>query len=252
MAQLTNAQKAMVHKCNLVGKPVIVATQMLESMQKNPRPTRAEVSDVTNAVHDGADAVMLSGESANGLYPVESVKMMNSIIDEAERWIEGRPPKLEVFPAPGDHLESVCYSAVKAAGALKADCIIVLTRKGNSARTLAKFRPNCPIMAFTPDAKVARQLILTRGIHPMVNPALVRTTAELERQQPLDDNEQRMNNTAIIAMAVAQAKRLCLCAAGSSVVVVSSEPTTAVAEQVLAFRAIKVKSFASSSSFSAP
>ncbi|CAM9587014.1 unnamed protein product [Ectocarpus sp. 4 AP-2014] len=169
--QVTNLQKKMVRQCNRVGKPVIVATQMLESMQTNPRPTRAEVSDVTNAVYDGADAVMLSGESAQGKYPVESVEMMRCIIDEAESW-KGSNPELVLpdaaEPSATSEMEGIASATVHAARSLKAKLIVVVTKKGYMARLVAKFRPNVPVMCICPDRKVGRQLILHRGLHPVV------------------------------------------------------------------------------------
>nr|AIT70004.1 pyruvate kinase [Saccharina japonica]AIW62933.1 pyruvate kinase [Saccharina japonica] len=169
--QVTNLQKKMVRACNRVGKPVIVATQMLESMQTNPRPTRAEVSDVTNAVYDGADAVMLSGESAQGKYPVESVEMMRCIIDEAESWKVSNPELVlpdEPEASMTSEMEGIASAAVHAAHSLKAKLIVVVTKKGHLARLVAKFRPNVPVMASCPDRKVGRQLILHRGLHPLV------------------------------------------------------------------------------------
>ncbi|CAM9582084.1 unnamed protein product, partial [Ascophyllum nodosum] len=169
--QVTNLQKMMIRACNRVGKPVMVATQMLESMQKNPRPTRAEVSDVTNAVYDGADAVMLSGESAQGKYPVESVEMMRRIIYEAETW--GRFNQELVLPHAAEvvatsDMEGIASSAVHAADSLNAKLIVVVTRKGHMARLVAKFRPNVPVMCSCTDLKIARQLVLHRGLHPLV------------------------------------------------------------------------------------
>nr|AIT69988.1 pyruvate kinase [Desmarestia viridis] len=169
--QVTNLQKKMVRACNRVGKPVIVATQMLESMQHNPRPTRAEVSDVTNAVYDGADAVMLSGESAQGKYPVESVQMMRSIIDSAESWRASNPelvlPDVAEVVATSE-MEGIASAAVHTAHTLKAKLIVVVTKKGHLARLVAKFRPNVPVMCSCPDQKVGRQLILHRGLHPLI------------------------------------------------------------------------------------
>lgn len=169
--QVTNAQKEMVAACNAVGKPVIVATQMLESMAKNPRPTRAEVADVTNAVYDGADAVMLSGETAKGKYPVETVKMMNEIILGAEHFQQARPelmnsrrPAMTGF----DSLSAVAKSAVMAAEDTNAKAIIVATVQKDLPRLVASFRPNMPIIAFCPSEKLARQLIIHRGVHPVV------------------------------------------------------------------------------------
>lgn len=168
--QVTNLQKMMVRECNRVGKPVIVATQMLESMQTNPRPTRAEVSDVTNAVYDGADAVMLSGESAQGKFPVESVYMMGRIIDEAETWKLAHPEL--VLPREVDvgtsMEEGIASAAVHAAATLKAKLIVVVTRKGHLARLVAKFKPSVPVMCSCPTQKIGRQLILHRGLHPLV------------------------------------------------------------------------------------
>mmetsp|Transcript_4235 Transcript_4235/g.8100 ORF Transcript_4235/g.8100 Transcript_4235/m.8100 type:complete len:581 (+) Transcript_4235:140-1882(+) len=176
--QVTNAQKEMVAACNAVGKPVIVATQMLESMAKNPRPTRAEVSDVTNAVYDGADAVMTSGETAKGKYPVETIKMMNEIIASAEQFAVDRPDL--VSPSYGGKIfanntsegcieASIAKATVAAATKRGAAAIIVLAKIGSDLpRLVSAYRPNVPIVTFVPSSKMARQLILNRGIHPVV------------------------------------------------------------------------------------
>ena len=162
-------QKEMVERCiaQAKGKPVIVATQMLESMQKAPRPTRAEVSDVTNAVLDGADCVMLSGESANGKYPVESVKMMASIVRKTEEWM---PPisDLDVLAEGSDSAaDSVAASAVFGAEKLGAGLIVVRgDASGDLSRLVAKFRPSMPVVALVGSAKAARQLSIHRGVFP--------------------------------------------------------------------------------------
>ena len=138
------------------GKPVVVATQMLESMQKNPRPTRAECTDVANAVHDGADCVMLSGESAKGKYPVESVKMMQNIIFEAERFANHYSESFSelqkrVANESSDQLQGMGSAVVEAAHSMNAACIVVMTKSGKTAINVAKFRPNVPIVCMIPD-----------------------------------------------------------------------------------------------------
>jgi pyruvate kinase len=172
LQQVTNAQKEMVAACNAVGKPVIVATQMLESMAKSPRPTRAEVADVTNAIYDGADCVMLSGETAKGKYPVESVKMMNEIILSAERYAaEGGVggSSIRRFESNCDSYDaSIAKAAVTAADTQEATAIVVLTQTGSLATLVSAYRPHVPILAFCPTAKIGRQLMIYRGIHPIV------------------------------------------------------------------------------------
>lgn len=176
--QVTNAQKEMIAACNAVGKPVIVATQMLESMAKNPRPTRAEVSDVTNAVYDGADAVMTSGETAKGKYPVETIHMMNEIIKSAENFSTSRPDLIPpskggtIFSQANDKgciSASVAKASVTAASKNKAAAILVLPSDNTTLpRMISAYRPSVPIVSFCPSAKIAKQLILSRGIHPVV------------------------------------------------------------------------------------
>jgi len=175
-AKVFIAQKMMIAKCNIKGKPVICATQMLESMTYNPRPTRAEVSDVANAVLDGADCVMLSGETAKGNYPREAVSMMHETCLLAEVAI----PYVNVFdelrslaPRPCDTVESVAMSAVSASLELNAGAILVLTTRyttiypvlrsnlliqgsGKSARLLSKYRPVCPIIMVTRNPRASR------------------------------------------------------------------------------------------------
>jgi len=172
------AQKMMVEKCNASGKPVIVATQMLDSMQRNPRPTRAEVTDVGTAVLDGADAVMLSGETAAGAYPIESLQAMKMIVKEADDIIDGRPSLnrvnvneslINLANVQEDQcLHAVAKSSVKSARDLGAKLIIVITSTGKVARFVASHRPTVPVLAFCTDAQVARRLQLHRGVLPIM------------------------------------------------------------------------------------
>ena len=156
------AQKYMIREANIAGKPVITATQMLESMISNPRPTRAECSDVANAVYDGTDAVMLSGETANGPFYRDAVDVMVRTCCEAESSVNWnllfqsvRNSTLKRYKLPAS--ESIASSAVKTAIDVGAKAIIVLSETGNTARMVAKFRPGIPIAVLTPSESVARQ-----------------------------------------------------------------------------------------------
>lgn len=161
------AQKWMIEKANLAGKPVVTATQMLESMIKAPRPTRAEASDVANAVLDGTDCVMLSGETANGDYPLNAVNIMAKICVEAEKMIDYRRlyNDLRLFtPGPLATAEAVSSAAVSTVLDLNIDLIIVLTDTGKIARYVAKYRPPVPILACSISLPVIKQLNTSRGV----------------------------------------------------------------------------------------
>lgn len=178
------AQKLMIQKCNLAGKPVVTATQMLESMTKNPRPTRAEATDVANAVLDGTDCVMLSGETAAGAYPLQAVQVMTKICREAEASIDYYSLFKAIMkrtPLPMTPLESLASSAVRTAHKVQASLIVVLTRGGATARLVAKYRPTVPILTvvvpvLTTDNLTwqcsseapARQCLTSRGLVPIL------------------------------------------------------------------------------------
>jgi pyruvate kinase len=178
-------QKKIISEAQYLGKPVITATQMLDSMIRNPRPTRAEVSDVANAVVDGSDALMLSGETSMGEYPVQSVKMMKSIIDETEKGLyEHKDIHRYSFHHPRGYFkeatitDAVGASSCEMAAHLKAKYIVTTTSSGYSARMVAKHHPETPILALTPDEKVYNQLSLVWGVRPLILPAF-HTTDEL-------------------------------------------------------------------------
>lgn len=207
------AQKRLIAKCRDVAKPVIVATQMLDSMIRNPRPTRAEVSDVANAVIDHADAVMLSGESASGKYPVEAVQTMAKIIHETEA---STLDDLDVTHTRGD-ARSVEEAVSEIANVLVRDVhtklILVASALGDLGRIVSRFRPETPILVATDDARAMRQLCLSWGILPV-------------RLAPSSGAE------AFFAAAVIEAKRLGIVAPGDKVVVVGGEPVGALSDRV--------------------
>jgi len=158
------AQKRIISSARDALVPVITATQMLDSMQKNPRPTRAEASDVANAIFDGSDALMLSGETAAGNYPLESVAMMDRIIREAEAsmTIQPRPARSGDLLISEAIAEAICHAAEE----LHMKVIAVFTESGSSARLVSKYRPRAPIVAFSPVQEARRRLSLLWGVLP--------------------------------------------------------------------------------------
>ncbi|XP_030954458.1 pyruvate kinase, cytosolic isozyme [Quercus lobata] len=215
------AQKVMIYKCNIQGKPVVTATQMLESMIKSPRPTRAEATDVANAVLDGTDCVMLSGETAAGAYPELAVRTMARICVEAENTLDyGDVFKriMQHSPVPMSPLESLASSAVKTANSAKATLILVLTRGGSSAKLVAKYRPGMPILSVVvPEIKTdlfnwscsdeapARHSLIFRGLIPVLSAGSARASDAETTEEALE-------------FAIQFAKEQGLCKNGDSVV----------------------------------
>ena len=186
--QIPLAQKHIINVCRRVGKPVITATQMLESMIVNPRPTRAELTDVANAIFDGTDAIMLSGETAVGAYPIEAVEMMDKIARTVEQSEEFRCHMEDFLP---ECFSSICNTAenlgytiarsgVEIASAVKAKLILTPTRSGNTARILSVFRPAVPILAVTTDRNAERAMQLYWGVHACLRPHVDETEVMIQ------------------------------------------------------------------------
>ncbi|XP_076925226.1 pyruvate kinase, cytosolic isozyme-like [Bidens hawaiensis] len=215
------AQKVMIHKCNIQGKPVVTATQMLESMIKSPRPTRAEATDVANAVLDGTDCVMLSGETAAGAYPEIAVQTMAKICIEAENSIDYKTAFKRIaanVPVPMSPLESLASSAVRTAISSKASMILVLTRGGTTAKLVAKYRPGMPILSVVvpeietdsfdwscSDESPARHGLIHRGLVPVLIAGSARASCEELTEEAIE-------------FALKHAKEKGLCEVGDAVV----------------------------------
>lgn len=165
--QIPAIQKEIIHKAYNAGKQVITATQMLESMISNPRPTRAEITDVANAIYDGTSAIMLSGETAAGKFPVEAVKTMSLIAETTENDIDyiERFKKRDSTPNP-TITDAIAHATVTTAHDLNAAAILTVTKGGTTARTLSKFRPKCPIIGLTTDETTCHQMNMSWGIMP--------------------------------------------------------------------------------------
>ena len=167
MSKLPTIQKKLIFRCNVVGKPVITATQMLESMVNSPIPTRAEVTDVANAIYDGTDAIMLSAETSIGSYPLDTVKVMSEIAHEAESSLSYE----KILIDKRNHLEpdtsdAIAYSSVQTSNQLNADFLVAFTESGSTAVRVSKFRPKAPILALTSTENTSNQLTLSWGVFP--------------------------------------------------------------------------------------
>lgn len=199
------AQKMMIQKCNEAGKPVITATQMLDSMIRNPRPTRAEVSDIANAILDGTDAIMLSGESANGNWPLESVQTMARIAEQAEMQLDYEIAKSKAKKHTPAIAGVISRAACNAAHELKATAIISATKSGATASRISQCRPDSPVIAITPDERVAKKLALSFGVFPVVAEKMSSTDEILETSVKIakEKNFVKEGDTVVLAAGLA-------------------------------------------------
>lgn len=198
-------QKMIIEKCNRAGKPVITATQMLDSMIRNPRPTRAEASDVANAIFDGTDAIMLSGETANGKYPVEAVSTMARIAVKAESALnyESMLAKRRVQHTPSVP-DAISLATVQTAMELNASAVITATQSGHTARMISKYRPQSEVIAVTPYDKVARKLSIVWGVYPIIAEKMESADEVIDRSvdEALNQGYVRKGQLVVIAAGV--------------------------------------------------
>ncbi len=193
-------QKMIIKKCNEAAKPVITATQMLDSMIRNPRPTRAEVTDVANSIYDGTDAIMLSGETAAGKYPVEAVKTMATIAKRTEETLDYDKLLKKAATKNSKVTDAISHATCTTAEDLDASAIITSTSSGHTARMVSKFRPKCPIIATTNDEGVMRRLALTWGVYPVKADTAVNTDEVVENSIEAARNAEFIGNGELIVI----------------------------------------------------
>ncbi|HAE43685.1 MAG TPA: pyruvate kinase [Clostridiales bacterium] len=198
-------QKMMIQKCNFAGKPVITATQMLDSMMRNPRPTRAEVSDVATAIFDGTDAIMLSGETAAGKYPVDSVSTMADIAKKIEGSLNYEAISMTKFQCVDNTItNAISMATCRTALSLNASAIITATASGYTAVSVSKFRPKAPVIAATHSEKVMRRLSLTWGVFPVKTEKMKATDEVIEQsvQKALSENYIKNGDLVVVTAGV--------------------------------------------------
>jgi pyruvate kinase len=200
------AQKRIIARCRAAATPVITATQMLESMMTETHPTRAEATDVANAIFDGTDALMLSGETALGRYPAESVATMATIAARAElAWLSGEVAELPDLPSDSSTDSTIAYLSHMAACRLKVAAVVTYTQSGSTARRLCRHRPRPPILALTPQPSTRRRLALSWGVQPVLS-GEIRDVAEVSTH------------------AIEQVQRLGLAQPGDDIVITAGTP----------------------------
>jgi pyruvate kinase len=194
-------QKQIIKKCNKVGKPVITATQMLDSMIRNPRPTRAEVADIANAIFDGTDAIMLSGETAAGKYPVDSVKTMARIAKKTETAIDYMNNlRKENIGNTVNITNAISHATCTIAQDLNASAIITVTRSGYTARMVSRYRPSSDIIAVTPDKRVLKKLSILWGVNPVLAPRTETTDEMTEKSIEVSLNKNLIKNGDVVVI----------------------------------------------------
>lgn len=203
--QVPHIQKEIIRKCNAAYKPVITATQMLDSMIRNPRPTRAEVTDVANAIYDGTDVVMLSGETANGKYPLEALKMMAKIAETTEKDLTGDAEVVSKLHSKRSISSAVCNATVQTAENLGAKAIICPTISGFTARLTSKLKPNTEIIGCTPYENVLRKMQIYWGVRPIKTAPETSTDKIIEHALEVSENAGYINegDTVIISAGIA-------------------------------------------------
>ncbi|PGZ96570.1 pyruvate kinase [Bacillus pseudomycoides] len=199
-------QKRLIKKCNVLGKPVITATQMLDSMQRNPRPTRAEASDVANAIFDGTDAIMLSGETAAGLYPLEAVQMMANIAIRVEKSLQYEDMFRKRLKEQSSTItDAISQSVAHTAIALDVAAIVAPTESGHTAKMISKYRPKSPIVAVTSNEQVCRRLALAWGVQAYMAEEKAKSTDEMLEtaiQTAMDTGLVGLGDTVVITAGV--------------------------------------------------
>ncbi len=201
LEQIPIIQKMIIRKAYSRGKQIITATQMLDSMIKNPRPTRAEATDVANAIYDGTGSIMLSGETAAGLYPVEAVRTMARIAQVAEASIDYVQRFRDSAPRPSPNItNAISHASCTSAQDLNATAIVTVTKTGFTAKMLSRFRPGCPIIACAPVERVVRQLCLSWGITPLLIEEVTDTNELFERAVEAGTNAGLLHKDDLIVM----------------------------------------------------